>query len=309
MSVDFGLALVERQPRGPLDAWMNDLDHLLPQLKGRFKSLWMTDHLFWEDYFVFEAWTVLSFLAARWPDFDVGPMVMCQSYRNPALLAKMAATLQVFSGGRFIMGIGAGWKEDEYRSYNYPFPSPGIRIEQLEDTLEILRRMWTVSGKVTYHGKHYSVIDAYCEPKPAPLPTLVVGGGGAKTMMLAVRYADWWNVSDASFPVYRERVATLRQHCEMINRDPASIRLTWFGRIALGRTEAEAAQRGLSGWMKFTRDNAFVGTPSQVVEQMLQYVELGADYFMVDILDIQNPDILGMVLEEVLPAVQGSAAR
>lgn len=309
MTVDFGLALVERQPRGALDAWMNDLDQLLPQLQGRFKSLWMTDHLFWDDYFVFESWTALSFLAARWPGFDVGPMVMCQSYRNPALLAKMAATLQVFSGGRLLLGIGAGWKEDEYLGFGYPFPAPGIRIEQLEDTLEIVRRLWTTSGSITYQGKHYSVVNAYCEPKPDPLPPIIVGGGGDKTMKLAARYADWWNISDANFSVYRERVTTLRQHCEAIGRDPATLRLTWFGRIALGHTEADAVERGLSGSMKFTRANAFVGTPKQVVEQMLPYIELGADYFMVDVLDLNTPDIVGMLLDDVLPALQDGANR
>jgi alkanesulfonate monooxygenase SsuD/methylene tetrahydromethanopterin reductase-like flavin-dependent oxidoreductase (luciferase family) len=150
MTVDFGLALTERQPRGDQNAWMDNLDIILPQLQGHFKSLWMTDHLFWNDYYVFEAWTVLSYLVARWPQFQVGPMVMGQNYRNPALLAKMGATLQVLSQGRFIMGIGAGWKEDEYKAYNYPFPPVGSRVDQLGDSLEIIRRLWTQPGKVSY---------------------------------------------------------------------------------------------------------------------------------------------------------------
>lgn len=305
MTVEFGYALVERQPRGPLNAWMNNLDQVLPGLGGHFRSLWMTDHLFWEDYFTFEVWTVLSYLAAKWPNFAVGSMVMCQNYRNPALLAKMAASLQVLSSGRLLLGVGAGWKEDEYRGYGYEYPSAGTRLEQLEDTLEIIRRLWKEPGKITYHGKHYHVENAYCEPKPDPLPPLIVGGGGNKTLMLAAKYADWWNVSDKNYSAYQELAGKLRQNCENIGRDPSSLRLTWFGRIALGKTEAEARTLGSADLLKWTTDNAFVGTPEQVVEQMRAFVELGVDYFMLDVLGLPNPDIMGMLLEDVLPYVKG----
>ena len=124
----------------------------------------MTDHFQWEGQPTFEAWTVLAYIAARYPEFEVGPMVLGQSYRNPALLALMSASLQTLSGGRFIMGIGAGWKEDEYLSYNYPFPSAKTRVQQLEETLVILKTMWEEPGPVSYSGKHYSIKDAWCEP-------------------------------------------------------------------------------------------------------------------------------------------------
>jgi alkanesulfonate monooxygenase SsuD/methylene tetrahydromethanopterin reductase-like flavin-dependent oxidoreductase (luciferase family) len=301
MTVDFGLALPSGPPKGQVTNWMRGLEVSLSQLVGHFKSLWMTDHFFWEDGPTFEAWTVLAHMAARWPQFEVGPMVLGQSYRNPALLAKMGATLQALCGGRLVMGIGAGWKEDEYHAYGYAYPSAGMRIEQLEDTLEILKRMWTVPGKVTYHGKHYSVTDAYCEPKPDPVPPILVGGGGRKTTLLAVRYADMWNMPDAPFSEYAKRIGMIRQHCTRVGRDPASLRLTWFGRLAVGKTEAEAQALGGSKW---TKANAFVGTPSQVVEQMGPFVEAGVDYFMVDVLGLPNPDVVDMVLEEVLLKVQ-----
>jgi len=309
MSVDFGLALLERQPRGALTAWMDSLDLILPQLQGHFKSLWMTDHFIWSDYFVFEAWTVLSFMAARWPQFQVGPMVIGQNYRNPALLAKMAATLQVFSEGRFIMGLGAGWKEDEYKAYNYPFPTVGTRVEQLQDTLEIVKRMWTEPEKVTYQGKHYQVLDAYCEPKPDPVPPIVIGARGNRILGLTAKYADWWNISDANFADYRDRLKVLQEQCEAIGRDPDTIRKTWFGRLVVAETEAKATALGTSGLMKFTRDNAFVGTPSQAVEQMLPFVENGVDYFMLDILGLPNPDTIAMVISEVIPELQSAAAK
>ncbi|NWG16778.1 MAG: LLM class flavin-dependent oxidoreductase [Chloroflexi bacterium] len=304
MAVEFGLALVERQPRGPLNNWLDDLDTLLPILDGHFQSLWMTDHLFWQDWFTFEAWTALCFLAARWPSYQVGSMVMCQSYRNPALLAKMAASLQVLSQGRLLLGVGAGWKEDEYKGYGYPFPPLSARRGQLEDTLEILKRLWTEPGKVTYQGSHYSVTEAYCEPKPDPLPPVIVGGGGDKTLMMAARYADWWNVSDKNFPAYQQMVAKLHQDCASIGRAPSSIRLTWFGRIVLGATEAEAVELGQSGLLKWTRDNAFVGTPEQVIEQMRPFVELGVDYFMVEVLGLPDKRILKMLLEDLLPQIK-----
>lgn len=301
MTVDFGLALTERQPRGDQNAWMDNLDVILPQLQEHFKSLWITDHLFWNDYYVFEAWTVLSYLAARWPQFSVGPMVMGQNYRNPALLAKMGATLQVLSQGRFIMGIGAGWKEDEYKAYNYPFPPVGTRVDQLEDSLEIIKRLWTQPGKVSYQGKHYSISEAYCEPKPDPLPPIVIGAKGNRMLGLTAKYADWWNISDVNYALFTDRLNVLNEQCAKIKRDPNSIRKTWFGRLVVADSEAEAVAMGTAGSMKFTRENAFVGTPSQVVEQMQPYVESGVNYFMLDVLGLPNPEVIDMVINEVIP--------
>ncbi len=293
--VEWGLALKAGPPKGNNAAWLDEIDTTLAGLAPYIKSLWMTDHFFWEDRPTHEAWTVMAFLAAKYPTLKIGPMVLGQSYRNPALLAKAAATLQVLSGGRFIMGIGAGWKDDEYLAYGYEYPRAGIRIEQLEDTLEIMKRMWTEPGKVTYHGKHYHIVDAWCEPKPDPVPTIIVGGGGDKTIRAAARYADWWNLSDAPYDRYAERVQTVRRTCEEIGRDPATMRVTWFGRISVGRTDAEADTRG----GKWNRGNAFVGTPSQLVESFGKYIALGCDYFMVDVLDAGNPDVIGMVRDEV----------
>lgn len=298
--VEWGLSLTAGPEKGKLNEWLAEIDQAVPRLQPHFKSLWMTDHFFWGDEPTHEAWTVMAFLAARYPDMQIGPMVLGQSYRNPALLAKMAATLQVLSGGRYIMGIGAGWKEDEYRAYGYEYPSAGVRIEQLEDTLEIFKRMWMESGKVTYHGKHYHIVDAYCEPKPDPIPPIIVGGGGDKTIRLAALHADWWNIPDAPYDRYAERVAKVRQTCEQVGRDPATLGLSWFGRLGVGRTEAEAAARGGAQW---TKANAFIGTPAQVVDELNRFVEVGCQYFMVQVLDVGNPDVIEMVLQEVLPKV------
>lgn len=305
MTVEFGLALVEKHPKSAINQWMDDLDVIVPRLIGHFKSLWMTDHLFWGEQYTYEAWTVLSFLAAKWPQFDVGSMVMGQNYRNPALLAKMASTLQGFSNGRFIMGIGAGWKEDEYAGYGYDYPAPTVRLEQLEDTLEIFKRLWTQSGAVNYTGKHYHLKDAFLEPKPTPVPPICIGVKGDRSLKLAAKYADWWNVSDASIGYYKDRLAKLDEHCDSIGRDPKTIRRTWFGRVVTGRNDAEVNARAVSreGTI-FSTNNAFVGTPSQIVEQMSEYVAAGADYFMIDIVGLPNPDILDSILEDILPKVK-----
>ena len=119
-------------------------------------------------------------------------------------------------------------------------------------------------------------------------------------MMLAARYADWWNIPDANFNDYKARVNILHQHCATIGRDLVTLRLTWFGRLVLGRTEDEALTRGGGRW---TPANAFVGSPTQVVEQVQQFVDLGADYFMVEVPGVDQPEVRAMLLEEVLPQV------
>jgi alkanesulfonate monooxygenase SsuD/methylene tetrahydromethanopterin reductase-like flavin-dependent oxidoreductase (luciferase family) len=299
MTVQFGLALPFGPPKDNIDHWKEITDLTLADLIGYFDSLWMTDHFFWGNAPTYEAWTVLAYLAARWPQMDVGPMVLGQGYRNPALMAKMGATLQTLSQGRFVMGIGAGWKEDEYRAYGYPYPRAGVRIEQLEDTLEILTRLWTEPGQVTYQGKHYSVVDAYCEPKPDPVPPIIVGGGGDKTTRLAARFADWWNIPDANLATYRERMQVLHDHCADLGRNPDTLRLTWFGRLSLAET-ASAAEARSSG--KWTADNALVGTTEQVIEQIGTFVEAGVDYFMVEVLGLPEPYVIDTLREKVVPA-------
>jgi len=304
MTVDFGLGLLAGPPAGQHDKWLADLDASVPKLKGAFRSLWMTDHFFWDGEPTFEAWTTLSFIAARYPDFEIGPMVLGQSYRNPAMLALMASTLQTLSDGRFIMAIGAGWKEDEYHAYDYEYPSAKIRLEQLEDTLIIFKKMWKEEGQVSYEGKHYSIADAWCEPKPDPMIPILVGGGGKTTMKHAAKYADMWNLPDAPLDRYTERLDILKGHLDDIDRDPASIRYTWFGRVSIGETEAEAQKWGQSRTQKWTKDNAFVGTPEQIANQMGGFIDVGCDYFMVDVIGLPNEDVIGLMTEELIPKLK-----
>ena len=151
--------------------------------------------------------------------------MLAQSFRNPALVAKMGATLQVLSGGHFVLGMGAGWHAEEYHAYGYAFPSPGTRVEQLDEALQLIRALWTHES-VTFAGQHYQVTDACCEPKPDPLPLVMVGAFKPKMLRLTATYADWWNVSSTGIEGYRRMAAECERACAEVGRDPATLRRT-----------------------------------------------------------------------------------
>ena len=302
MAIDFGLVVPFGPLKGDYGKWLADVDASAASLQEHFRSLWMTDHFFWDDKPTYEAWTIMSFLAARFPSYEIGSMVLGQSYRNPAMLALMAATLQTVSQGRFIMGIGAGWKEDEYLAYNYEYPRAGIRIEQLEDTLNIFKKLWTESGQVSYEGKHYKVVDARCEPKPNPMIPILVGAGGKKMLRLTAQYADLWNMGMCDVTTYSERLDILKQHCDELGRDISTLRLTWFGSMAIGETEQNAEQYAKD--LIWGNESALVGTPEQIVAQMVEFIELGVDYFMLVIPSLPNSEIADLITQELLPKIK-----
>ena len=159
---------------------------------GPFDSLWLPDHVQYDGHDVAEGWTLLVWALARYPNKRCGHEVLCNSFRNPAHTAKMVATAQALSGGRTILGIGAGWNEEEYRAYGWPFPSAPVRIAQLAEAIELIRRMWT-EAPATWAGEHYRIAGAACEPRPDPIPPIMVGGHGEKHLLRVVaRHADWW---------------------------------------------------------------------------------------------------------------------
>lgn len=165
-----------------------------------FDSFWVSDHLFGgpggtPDRNCLEAWSLLAALARDTRRIRLGVLVAAVQYRNPALQAKIAAGVDHMSDGRLEFGVGAGWKEDEYRAYGYDFPPPGVRVEQLKDAIEITRRLWT-EDRATYRGKHYRVEDAVCAPKPTqrPRPPIWIGGAGPRVMRLAARLADGFDL-------------------------------------------------------------------------------------------------------------------
>jgi alkanesulfonate monooxygenase SsuD/methylene tetrahydromethanopterin reductase-like flavin-dependent oxidoreductase (luciferase family) len=298
--IEFGFTIpaVIRE-RENLPTYMEDVQRGLDLVKGRFGSAWIIDHVQFGDSLLLEGWTGLTYLAALNPDFLWGHAVICQSFRNPALLAKMSATVQFMSGGRFILGMGAGWHEEEYNAYGYPFPSAGQRVEELDETMQIVKALWT-EKQATFEGKHYQVRDAYCEPKPDPLPMVMIGGAKPKMLRLIARHADWWNVSWTPIEDYRQQVEESERACEDEGRDPSTLRRTWFGGCAVGSTEKEVEE--LSGG-RLKAGPAFVGTPQQVIDQMAPFVELGVDYFMLGCGGFPNLTTLELLASEVLPAL------
>jgi alkanesulfonate monooxygenase SsuD/methylene tetrahydromethanopterin reductase-like flavin-dependent oxidoreductase (luciferase family) len=159
--------------------------------------------------------------------------------------------------------------------------------------------MWIEPGKVSYPGKHHQITDAWCEPKPDPMIPILVGGAGKKTMRLAAQYADLWNWGMCDVEQYAELVGVLRQHCDDLGRDPSTLRLTWAGAMAIGQTEAEAQQNA-----KQIGGGPFIGTPYQVAANMAEFVDLGVDYFILRIAGLPNPDVAGLVVEELMPRIK-----
>jgi len=287
--------------------YVDDLNRALELVTGHFDSAWIIDHLQFGDTDLLESFTTLSYVAALHPQLKFGHTVVCQSFRNPALLAKMGATLQFLSGGRFLLGIGAGWHEEEYKAFGYPFPSDGTRVEQLDETLQILRAMWTHTP-ATFHGKHYHIYEAYCEPKPEPLPPILVGAFGPKMLRLTARYADEWNVSSTGVREYRRLCDKFEKACQQVARAPSEIRRSWGGGCVCAPTQAEVAR--LAGSRDYDNDPDgdcdLIGTPQQLIEQMQAFIDLGVTTFMVDCGGFPNLTTLELLIGEVIPALKNA---
>lgn len=274
---------------------MDDNHRFIERIRGAFTTIWVEDHFQWDDRPVVECWTALSMLAAQYPDLTFGALVLGQSYRNPALTAKMMGTLTWLTGGRFIAGIGAGWKEDEYLSYGWPYPSAKVRIEQLEEAVEIIRAMWSGSP-ASYRGKHYTITDAYCEPRPDPPPPLLIGGGGERlTLRVVAKHADWMNVGLCDVPTYAQKLKALQGHCEQVGRDYETIKKTYFGFLAL-TPEGKEPKR---------RDDLHLiyGTPQKVIDELRAFTELGVEHFIFRFVDFPELDGVELFLKYVMPAL------
>ncbi|HKP52852.1 MAG TPA: LLM class flavin-dependent oxidoreductase [Chloroflexia bacterium] len=287
--------------------YMDDVNRMLNYVKGHFTSAWCIDHLQFADLDVLEGWTALTYLSALHPELQWGHTVICQSFRNPALVAKMGATLQFMSDGRFTLGIGAGWNKAEYLSYGYDFPPAGIRVEELDDALQIIKLMWTQES-ATFEGKHYHIKEARCEPKPDPLPAIMVGAFRPKMLRLTARHADWWNVSSTRIEDYRDQLQEFERACDEVGRDPATVRRTWSGGCVCAPTEREVAELaamrlGAGGEMLYQAGEDMVGTPQQLIEQIQPFIELGVDYFMLDCGGFPKLTTVEMLVNEVLPAL------
>lgn len=304
--VEWGLqlGLPTAESAGDRHAWSLDL---LRRGEGAFTSAWVPDHLMKHEHPMLEAWTTITYLAAEAPSYKFGNLVLAQSYRNPALLAKMAATLQYLTEGRLILGIGAGWQADEYAAYGYDYPSAGVRVEQLSEAIDVLRAMWTQSP-ATYEGTYYQVRDAYCEPRPGvPIPILV-GGRKPKFMRVAAEKADIWQWDG---PIERFRVPydLLVANCAAIGRELASVTLSTFGEIYFPVNAADFPSEPPPGYTDTAQDptGSFAGevdwvlgpTPQDAIDGLRPLIDLGVRQVTLYFWDRASLDLF---IREVIPA-------
>jgi F420-dependent oxidoreductase-like protein len=290
--------------------WAEARDAALLADEIGFDSVWVADHFFGvgaDD--PLEAWTEMTAVAAITSRVEIGFLVLCNNYRPPALLAKMATTFDQISGGRLILGYGAGWFSQEYEAYGYEFPAIRTRLEQLEEGLEILKKMWTEDA-ATFHGFHYHVENARCLPRPTrkPHPRVLIGGGGEKVLLkLVARYADIWNNMGIWHGEIERKIAVLREHCEVVGRDAGEIEISQqtLGAIGLSKDEARRNTQAVHdevGFLTTAPELCLTGTPEEIVARIRRNAALGITSFILSFGRRGQEKTLRLFAREVLPA-------
>lgn len=228
-----------------------------------------------DDADCLEAVSMHTALAATTSRVEVGCLVYCVGYRHPAVLAKSISAIDQLSGGRAAMGLGAGWAQVEYQAYGIPFPEPKVRLDQMEEGVQVLRGL--LHHDVTsFDGKWFQLHEARNEPRPvqAKLPIWVGGGGEQRTLKIAAKYSDGWNVPFISPEAFAHKCEVLDRHCETVGRDPHEIRRAI--NVGLAFTE-DSLQQQFGQIADFVRPGVLTGSPEQVIDRIGQYVEAGAD--------------------------------
>ena len=306
--VKFGVVLPGFLDDDSLGSVYHLTEKYLDSVPEEFESAWMTDHLipigepFTSDYL--ECLTTTSYLLPRYPNLQFGQLVLCNNYRNPALLAKMSSTLQVISGGRFILGIGAGWYQEEYKQYGYEFPSPRKRVRQLEEAVQIIRLMWT-EDDITFHGRHYHIENAYCNPKPDPLPPIVIGGHGEKfALKVVAEYADWWNGFCFDIPTWTHKLDVLSNHCDAVGSDYDDIVKSAEWGVALADSDEEAlrlVKNFIERYPRYSMSTFITGSPESVALKMGELIDSGVEYFQCYFPQFPNQEATHLFADEVIP--------
>ena len=269
-----------------------------------FDSLWLYDHLYGPglpDLPSFEGWTLATYLLAQTTTLRVGHLVLCNNFRHPVLLGKMASSLDVLSGGRLELGIGSGSVAQEHHETGLPWGSYPERSERLAESLEILTQMFT-GRPTTFSGSHYEVANVPSLPAPiqSPRPPIHVGGiGPRRTLPIVARYADVWNVPTYGLARWEDSQRTLEAECERIGRDPDTIRRSLEAVLVTARAKAERRYGG-DGWGM--EAGGFVGTPPMVVERIGEMIGKGITTFVFFTYDRAEPRTLELFANEVMPA-------
>ena len=293
---------------------------------GPFESIWVYDHFHTvpvpTQEATHEAWSLMAAFAATTTRVRLGQMCTCMGYRNPAYLAKVAATIDVISGGRVEMGIGAGWYEHEWRAYGYGFPGAGERLGMLDEGVQIMRQLWT-AGTATLTGQHYQVEGAISQPLPLQdggIPLWIAGGGEKKTLRIAAKYARYTNF-DATPDVFRRKSEILAQHCKDVGTDfDAIVRSANFN-VIIGETEKDVADKldwirahyeplipadAVERNLRMLASGPLVGTPEQITERLAEVRDLGLSYAIGNFADAAyDRGSIDLFADKVIPELAG----
>jgi F420-dependent oxidoreductase-like protein len=255
-----------------------------------------------------EGWVALTALASQTSRIEAGVLVTGNTYRHPAVLAKMGATLDHTSGGRLIMGIGAGWFELEHTAYGIPFYTTAERIRRLDEAAEVIKRLWT-EERVTFEGRYYQLKEAYCEPKPVrrPRPPLMIGGAGEKLMLRVIaKHADQWNTFGPP-ELFRHKLGVLGEHCAAVGRDLGEIEVSWAGSARI--TDSQSKKRELVERMaqafgqtpEAVEPGLLVGTVEEVRDRVSQFIDAGVTHFIIIANAPFDHETIRLMGEEVIP--------
>ncbi|MGI9667377.1 MAG: LLM class F420-dependent oxidoreductase [Acidimicrobiia bacterium] len=306
--------------------WQTMVDAAQRAESAGYDSIWVYDHFHTvpepTQEPTFEAWTLMASLATVTNRVRLGQMCTCNGYRPPSYLAKVAASIDVISGGRVEMGIGGGWYEHEYNAYGYPFPKPSVRLGELDEAVQIMKLMWE-EDEASFEGKHYSLDGAICQPKPpqGSIPMWIAGGGEQLTLRTAAKYADYTNFG-GTLDSFIHKSEVLAQHCETVGTDFSGITRSVNFNMILGSSQADIdAQKAvlldrfasvpgidpqdtLNRW--YGGSEAAVGTPDKIVEQLAAYQSAGMGYAIIYFPDAAyTGDSVERFAAEVMPALAG----
>ena len=296
-------------------------EHILAMAERlAFPTVFRSDHYFiGRQQDSLEAYLSFVMAAAKTSNIRFGPLVTPVTFRSPVDVGRMAAQVSQLSGGRFVMGLGAGWNEAEHRAYGIPFPAVKERFDRLDEAIRLMRTLWS-GGSASFEGRFYRLDGAECLPKPhGGRPPLLIGGGGEKrTLRLVASYADEWNAVNLTPDVFRQKLEVLERHCEAEGRDPATIRKSMMTFGIVGPNEAaldRATQRLMGMWgapagatpaqfREGTKARGMVsGTTDEVVDTLGRLAELGMSEVQFQHFDFGSDEVPEYLAGEVAPRV------